>query len=183
MSDWTVWLLPLGLDCDNDVLLVCLFSKDSVTAAPRPWQSPASSCLTVNCRATVTRCDRMLRYDLPRPYSPAPVAVFPAARQPHRRQNEAGHRIGLREIAPQRAGLRTYEAIAKCRQARFHGTNALWRRVFRSRVPLVAGGTVSFRNRIYNLRTPQGASSRTRQGASDVAVSGSAVAAPARRSQ
>src|SRR5208283_4160617 len=38
--------------------------------------------------------------------SPAPVTVFPAARQPHGGENESGHRISLREIAPQLAGSR-----------------------------------------------------------------------------
>src|SRR5215472_10764052 len=38
--------------------------------------------------------------------SPAPVAVFPAARQPHRGENKYGHRISLRKIDPNRAGLR-----------------------------------------------------------------------------
>ena len=35
-----------------------------------------------------------------------PVAVLPAARQPHRRENKSGDRIDLREIASQRAGPR-----------------------------------------------------------------------------
>src|SRR5580693_10581846 len=41
-----------------------------------------------------------------RPRLPAPVAVFPASRQPHGGENEPRHRIGLREIAPELAGLR-----------------------------------------------------------------------------
>src|SRR4029077_9271878 len=40
------------------------------------------------------------------PRLPAPVAVFPASRQPHRGENKPRHRIGLREIAPELAGLR-----------------------------------------------------------------------------
>src|SRR5437016_14186812 len=40
------------------------------------------------------------------PTSTAPIAVLPAARQPHRGQNQAGHGVGLRKISPQGAGLR-----------------------------------------------------------------------------
>src|SRR5262249_5427524 len=38
--------------------------------------------------------------------SAAPIPILPAARQPHRGQDQAGHRIGLRKISPQSPGLR-----------------------------------------------------------------------------